>query len=180
MLIDLLYAGIVLLAVWRGWRQGLIVGLFSLLAVFIGLAAALKLSAVVAVKLGSSTRIAPEWLPFISFLLVFIVVLLLVRLAAKALEKTAELALLGWLNKLGGIICFVVLYTCIFSVFLFYAEQMEWISPRSLNESATWAFVQPWAPRGMEALGKLIPWFRDLFEELKQFFASLSGHMAKG
>ncbi len=51
MIIDIAFALLMVLAIFKGLRKGLILGIFSLLAFLIGLAAALKLSAVVAVYL---------------------------------------------------------------------------------------------------------------------------------
>ena len=97
MLIDIIFAVFLLLAVMRGYRQGLIIGLFSLLSIIIGLAAAMKLSTVVAGWLGDSVNMSKEWLPLVSFILVFFVVVLLIRLGAKAIESAVEVVLL-WLT----------------------------------------------------------------------------------
>ncbi|KAK6023170.1 hypothetical protein OSTOST_11104, partial [Ostertagia ostertagi] len=88
-------------AVVERYRRGLIVGIFSFVALIVGLAAAIKLSVVVADYLGKSVNISGAWLPVISFLIVFIIVVILVRLGANAIEKTVEFAMLGWVNKLG-------------------------------------------------------------------------------
>ena len=88
MLLDLIFALIIILAIFKGYQQGLVVGLFSLVAVIIGLAAAMKLSTVVAGYIGRAVKVSDEWLPVISFAVVFLVVVLLIRLGAKAIEKT--------------------------------------------------------------------------------------------
>jgi len=177
MIIDLILAIFFLLALWRGYRKGFIVGLFSFLAILIGLAAAMKLSVVAAEWLGKETSISKEWLPLISFIVVFILVVLLVRLGAKAIEGTVELAMLGWLNKLGGMILYGAIALLVFSVLLFYAEQMEWLKPEAIKSSVTYEYIRPWGPRVINGLGKIIPWFRDMFTELEQFFAGLSGQI---
>ena len=56
MIIDLIFAVVIVLAIFKGYQRGLIVGLFSLVAVIIGLAAAMKLSAVVAKYIGELLR----------------------------------------------------------------------------------------------------------------------------
>ena len=125
MLLDLLFAVIIVLAILRGYQRGLVVGLFSLVAVIIGLAAAMKLSTVVAAYIGSAVKVSDQWLPIISFAVVLLIVILLIRLGARAIEKTVELAMLGWVNKIAGIILFAAIYIVVFSVLLFYAEQMK-------------------------------------------------------
>ena len=77
MLIDLIFAVILVLAILKGYQRGLVIGLFSLVAVIIGLAAAMKLSTVVAGYIGKAVKVSEEWLPIISFAVVFLIVLLL-------------------------------------------------------------------------------------------------------
>ena len=76
MLIDLIFAVILVLAILKGYQRGLVIGLFSLVAVIIGLAAAMKLSTVVAGYIGKAVKVSEEWLPIISFAVVFLIVLL--------------------------------------------------------------------------------------------------------
>ena len=95
MLLDIILLVLLILAVIKGYQRGLIVGVFSLIAIIVGLAAAIKLSTVVAEYIGRAVKISDTWLPVISFALVFIVIVLLIRLGANLLQKTAEIALLG-------------------------------------------------------------------------------------
>lgn len=180
MLLDILFAIVIVLGLLRGTNSGLIIGLFSLVAVIIGLAAALKLSAVVAGKIGKAVKVSEEWLPFLSFFLVFLAVVLLIRLGARALEKTAETFMLGWVNKLGGAVFFMAIYTIVFSVLLFYAEQMQWIPAETIRLSVTYDYVQPWGPKTINGLGSLLPFFKDLFSQLEQFFGGVAEKIAAG
>ena len=99
----------------------------------------------------------------------------MVRLGAGLIEKTAELVLLGWVNKLGGIILYMALYTVMLSVLLFYAEKINVISAATIASSQTYPFIQPWGPKTINAIGSLIPVFKDMFLQLENFFAGISG-----
>src|SRR5687768_6754595 len=103
MIIDLLFLLAMVFAVIKGFQRGFIIGLFSIIGWIIGLAAAMKLSTVVAGYLDDSTNISAKWLPFISFILVFMLVVFLVQLGASLLHKTAESMALAPLNRLGGV-----------------------------------------------------------------------------
>lgn len=174
MILDIIVAVILILAVIKGYRQGLIVALFSFIALIIGIAAALKLSVVVAGYIGKAVNVSDKWLPIISFVIVFLIVVLLVRLGAKFIQKTVELAMLGWVNRLGGILLYTGLYILIFSVLLFYADQMNFIKPETKTGSVTYSYIQPLGPKLMEGLGKIIPIFKGMFEDLEDFFDSVS------
>ena len=174
MLIDIIFIVLLVTAIVKGYSKGLIIAVFSLLALIIGLAAAIKLSLVTANWLKDAIHVAAKWLPVIAFAIVFIMVVLAVRLGARALEKTAELVLLGWLNKLGGIILYIVLYTLIFSVLLFYAEKVNLITPATIASSKTYEFIKPWGPKAMDGIGAIVPVFKDMFHQLEDFFAGIS------
>lgn len=172
-MIDIVFAILIIIACVKGYQKGLIIALFSIVAFIIGLAAALKLSSVVAGWLGNNANVSARWLPFVSFALVFLAVVLLVSWGGKIIEKTFEMALLGWVNRLGGIIFYAALYIIIFSVFLFYAEKIHLIEQATIQTSQTYSFVQPWAPIVIDNFGKVIPLFKDMFTELETFFDTI-------
>ena len=135
MIIDLLYLIVLLLALFKGLKKGLVVALFSFVALFVGLVAAMKLSAVVAAYLKGSVEVSAKWLPFIAFILIFVGVALLAKLVAKIIETAMESMMMGWANKLGGILLFSILYTLIFSVMLFFLEKLHLIGPSTTSVS---------------------------------------------
>ena len=175
MIIDIAFIIVMIVAIFKGLSKGLILGIFSLLAFIIGLAAALKLSVVVAAWLKDSAGSFSKWLPMISFLLVFIGVIFLIGLLARVIKKTMQFAMLGWLDRLGGMILYLAIYTIIFSVFLFFAEKLFLVQPTTIHDSKLYPYVAPWGPKVIDNLGKIIPIFKDMFTELQDFF----GNMAK-
>ncbi len=174
MIIDLIFLVLLVLALFKGLSRGLIVAVFSLLAFVLGLAAALKLSAVAANWLKDEVSVSGKWLPVLSFILVFVIVVVLVRLLANLIETTVEIALLGWVNKIGGVLLYMILYTIIYSVLLFFAVQLHLLEDKSIQSSLTYAYIEPWGPVVINGFGKLIPAFKDLFAELETFFGNLS------
>jgi membrane protein required for colicin V production len=113
-------------------------------------------------------------LPIISFAVVFLAVVLLVRWGAALIQKSVEFAMLGWLNKIGGILLYTGLYILIFSILIFYADQLGFIKPETKNESVTYSYIQPWGPKIMDGIGKIIPVFKDMFQDLEDFFDGVS------
>jgi membrane protein required for colicin V production len=170
MFLDIIVVVLLVFALWKGIRNGLILGIFSFLAFIIGLAAAMKLSAVAADYIGQNVSVSERWLPIIAFAAVFLLVVVLVRLGAKALESVVEGATLGWLNRLGGVLLFALIYLFIFSILLFYADQLQLINPATREASVAFPLLQPLGPRIIEGLGVVVPFFRDMFAELSAFF----------
>lgn len=167
-----------MVAVFKGYSKGFIVGIFSFIALVIGLAAALKLSVVVAHYLSSSPGSSSKWLPVLSFAIVFIIVVLIVNIVARIIRKTVSLAMLGWLDRLGGIILYLIIYTIIFSVILFFAEKTKILSTETILASSVHDYVAPWGPKVIDSLGKIVPIFKDLFLQLQSFFGNLGHKLA--
>lgn len=174
MIIDIIFGILLLLAVVKGWRRGLIVAVFSVIAIIVGIAAAMKLSTAVAGWLKDSTNVSVQWLPFLSFAIVLIGVILLIRLGANLIEASLEVTLLGWVNRLGGILLYIIVYTLAFSVVLFYATQLKLLNEGTIAQSVTYSKIQPLGPMVINTLGRLIPWFKDMFTELEGFFAHIA------
>lgn len=178
MLIDFTCIILLIIAIIKGYQKGFIIAVFSIIAFVIGLAAALKLSAVVAAYLQGSVNVSAKWLPFIAFALVFFLVVILVRLGARLVEKAFQVVLLGWLNRLGGILLYAALYLIILSIFIFYAEKLQFLQSSSLESSQTYDFIKPWGPKVMDNFGSLIPIFKNMFADLGDFFNSLSNKIS--
>lgn len=174
MIIDIIFALLIVLAIVKGYRRGLIIAVFSYFAFIIGLAAAMKLSTAVANHLGHAVKVSDKWLPILSFSLVFLIILLLVKLGARAIQRIAESVMLGWVNRLGGILLYTAIYITVFSILLFYTKQMQVIKPETIQASVTYPFIQPWGPWAINAVASVIPFFKDMFHELEQFFSGMA------
>ena len=174
MLIDIILVVLLIMGIIKGLRRGLIVAIFSMVTFIVGLAAALKLSVVVAERLKDSVNVSAQWLPVISFALVFLLVVILIRLGAKLIEKAVKAVMLGWANKIGGAVLYAGLYILIFSVLLFFAAQLKFINENTLHQSKTYSYIKPLGPLVIDNTGKLIPWFKNMFIELEDFFGRFS------
>jgi len=165
MIIDILFA----LAVFKGLRKGLIMGIFSMLGFFIGLAAAVKFSLFAASKISAYTG-DEKWVPFIAFIFVFIAVVILINITGRLLEKAFQIFMLGWANRLGGVLLYIFIYSIAYSIFLFYAVHIDFIKPETVSSSFVYPYLQPLGIKVIDSLGTVIPWFKNMFAELENFF----------
>ena len=143
MLIDILFLVMMTIAIFKGISNGLIVAVFSIIGWILGIFAAFQFADVAAGYLKGSLDMSPRILYIVSFVIVFLIVMLVVHLGAKLVEKTFELAFLGWANRIGGIFFYVLLYTLIFSVMIFFAERVKLISNETIAASRVYPWVKP-------------------------------------
>jgi membrane protein required for colicin V production len=173
-MIDLFFYVILILAIVRGWTQGLIMGLFTMICGLIGLAAAVKLSAVLATHMKSGMHMTSRWLPVFAFIVVFLIVIVITRWIGTFLEKITKLVLLGWLNKLGGVLLFLVLYISVYSVVLFYGTKTQVISKQAIAGSHFYSMIAPFGPTVIRSVTGFIPFGQDMFTALEAFFDKIA------
>lgn len=173
MIIDAAFFILILLACYKGLRKGFIIALFSLAAFIIGLAAALKLSAVVAARISAHGGTG-KWWPVLSFLFVFLAFVFLVNIVGRLIQKTFEAAMLGWANRIAGVVLYAAIYCVMLSIFLFYATQLQLIKPETAASSIIYPYLQPLGPKIIDGIGTVIPFFKNMFSGLEQFFSGFS------
>lgn len=88
--------------VWRGFKKGFIIELFTFLALFIGLYAGIHFSDGVSSFLQNQFSMTSEYLPTISFTITFLLIGAMVYFAGIAIEKVVKAVQLSLPNRLLG------------------------------------------------------------------------------
>ena len=176
MILDIIAAILLVLAIIKGYRKGVILAAFSYLAIIIGIAAAMKLSVIVASYLESQSMHG-KWLSFLSFALVLLLVIIVIKLVAKMIQKLVEAVMLGWFNRISGIILYALVYFTVYSILLFYTAKIGLTGPQTLSASITYPYFHNLGPWVIDHLGSVIPWFKDMFSQLSDFFADIATKM---
>jgi membrane protein required for colicin V production len=157
MWIDILSGTILIIAILQGYRNGLIKALVSFFSLFIGLILAFQCAGYVADLLKEHTKIASHWLPFIAFLVVLIGVMILLKMITGILQQSAEWLLLGWLNKLLGMVLYALIYGTILSALLYFMILLGVVEKSSLKDSFSFSYLESWWPYFMKKLSLWIP-----------------------
>ena len=112
-------------AAWRGFRAGLIIELFTLMAIVIGLYFAIHFSDYVSGKIEDDFDLDKMYLSPTAFLITFLAIGAGVYFLGKTLEKIIKTTGLSPLNKLAGLMFSVLKMAFILSALLIYLETME-------------------------------------------------------
>ncbi len=172
--------GIILIILFfiRGYMKGFIVAAFSVIAILLGILVALKLSQAFAAWMLANGYVSSPWAQVVSYLVLFIGVVLLVRLVARVIEGAVEGMMLGVINKLMGGILYAFLGAVLWSSLLWIGARAHIISPETIAASKTYGSLSGLAPWFFEQAGKLLPFVKDTFEKLEHFFDSVNGQPA--
>ncbi|MGV6861634.1 MAG: CvpA family protein [Putridiphycobacter sp.] len=98
----------ILIGAWKGFRKGIIIELFTLLALLVGIYSAIHFSDYMTDLITNNFDYKGEHLPIVSFVLTFLLVGAMVFFLGKAVEKIIKTVQLSMFNKLGGIVLGVI------------------------------------------------------------------------
>lgn len=102
--LDIIILVILLPFLVQGIRKGFISQLTALLSIILGIWMAFKFSSLVVEWMKPQLHLSDQVLKVISFIIILIVVVLVLYLVGKLLEKMLKLVMLGWMDKLLGVI----------------------------------------------------------------------------
>lgn len=137
--IDILLLIPIIYAAWKGFKHGLIIEIFTLLALFVGIYVGIHFSDFTAKYLRESLGFESKYLPIIAFTLTFLGVGAIVYFLGKTIEKIIKITQLTPLNKFAGVFFSVVKYLYLLSTVLVilesYDQRIGFFPVKTKNES---------------------------------------------
>ena len=157
--------------VFQGFRKGLLQEVVSVFALFLGFILGLKLLTTALPLVQKFVGNALGLLPFLSFLVVFVLVILGVRLLGLLFKKIVDFTPLGMLDNILGAILGGLKW-CFAISLLLYVSSLAGIavSQETARESVIYPFVLKSTPLALEVLSFVMPFLKVLLTTLKGLF----------
>lgn len=115
---DFIIAIFLLWSAYRGITKGFLIMAASLAALVLGVWGAIRFSHLTAALLISYLSMQTQYLALISFALTFIIIVILVHLLSRALDKLVKAVALGFVNRLAGLLFGMLKTAFLISIFL--------------------------------------------------------------
>ena len=149
-IIDIVLGALLLFGLIRGAMKGLFVEIASLCALILGVWGAIHFSYFAADLLDSKVDWDEKTINIVAFAITFVVIVIAISLAGKALTKLADFAALGILNKLLGGVFGALKIGLILSVLLIVFNKLNntlpFMEQDDLEESILYEPVKSLAP----------------------------------
>jgi len=166
--LDIILAIPILWFAYKGFSKGLIIELATLLALLLGIYVAIKFSDLTESYLINNLDFHGKYTHIIAFSLTFIGVVLLVNLVGRLVSKIADMVMLGWLNKLAGVVFGVLKAAFILSILIYIVNRLDvkehLITPELKQESKLYKPIEglslkvfPYLEEGGTAIRDAIP-----------------------
>jgi membrane protein required for colicin V production len=144
--LDIILAIPLLWALYKGFSKGLIIEVASLIAIVLGVYGSIHFSYFIT----NALHLTSSYSPLISFAVTFLLIVVVVYLLAKMLEKSINLLALGFFNKLAGAFFALLKMAFIVSVLLMFFNKIDSktyiISEETKKHSLLYQPVSAFAP----------------------------------
>ena len=124
---------------YKGFKKGFIIEIASFIALGLGVWGGIKFSAISAKYLSEAFDISEKIMPLISFAVTFILIVIVVFMLAKMLQKIISMIALGFINKAAGSLFGMLKFGLIMSVIINFTNiinnQINFIDPEMKSSS---------------------------------------------
>lgn len=124
-IVDIIIGGLILYGTVKGFKKGLLSEVASLLALFLGILGAARLNTPVSKLIRQHVDWSESAVAVVSFIAIFISIVIIVSLAGKALTKLAKAIALGLLNRILGAMFGGIKVVLLLSVLLLVFEKVN-------------------------------------------------------
>jgi membrane protein required for colicin V production len=167
MLTDILLLILLALAVYKGWTKGFIMAIFVFISYFVALALAFHFSGTVEGYIRSNSSSDSKWYSFLAFILVMIAGIIAVRLVGKLIEKSAELMLLGLVNRFLGMLVMATIYITFFAVILVYCSRFGLMGDGQVTDSKSLSYLMKYGHWLVSHFSEWMPALKNLFNDAR-------------
>lgn len=162
--LDICLALFILLGAYHGYKAGFLLELFSLLAVILGVLCGFKLMGSAMVLLADKIDVNEKVLPYIAFIIVFLMVVGVVNLLGKLISASVNRSFLGAVDNAAGGLLGLLRTTFMFSVVLWIVDALRLsFLPNWTEGSWLYPIVANFAPTITVWVSELLPVFKDVF-----------------
>ncbi len=165
MIIDVVFAIVLLYGFYLGFSQGIINTLFAVLSIFIGLLAAFKLAPAASNFLETLFKSSNPLMFLGGFLITFIVTMFLIRTMARGLEGIFRAARINFINQLvGGVVLSGVLILML-SMLVWFGDQAHLVDNDTKVQSMTYPYLEQYPTQVKGIAAVLRPTFEEFWDQ---------------
>ncbi|MDR0420818.1 MAG: CvpA family protein [Prevotellaceae bacterium] len=164
---DIIFVLIIIWAAVRGFSTGFIIQISSLLAMLIGAFAAYKTSFWLANKFSSFIAADPIIINTLAFIITFVIVWGLVVILGKFLHLVVKVAMMGFINRILGILFSVIKIVFALSIILLLAgnlnKSFHFLPEKHINKSLLYSPIEKFA-------SAIFPYLKTGFKKAQEQF----------
>ncbi len=156
-----------------GFRKGLLLEIVGILAFVLGIIGGFKLMELGMSYLDEYFEDFDHLLPFISFLVIFLGILLLVNLLGKAVKKMLDMTLLGGVDKFAGAIVGIAKWAIGLSIILWLTHHFGIELPGQDEDLVLYPYLTDLGPNLIQSLSVVLPFAEEMIDSIKELVSPI-------
>lgn len=164
MVIDVIFFAVFIYTFYLGFSRGIIQTVFMGISIVIGFVAAIKFSPFMGKFLDQALTSQGPMIPFLSFILTFLAIMLLIRMIASVIENVLDAADLEMLNKFAGGILFSGLGILVYSGILIFFNKANLFTEDAVSSSAFYPYLEAFPSKVSELVSRFLPVVGDMWD----------------
>lgn len=158
---DICIVIVIIYCIIKGYKTGLVKQLSTLAGLIVGAVLSGKLSVLILPYIQHIKQIPDYMTAPLSYALTFLIIISSFYLLGTMMEEILKTVKMGTLNKLAGVVLCLTKWLFVISIVINLIvqadEHHQLLAPKIRNRSATYKYIQPFAP-------KLVPFLKFNFE----------------
>lgn len=170
-LLDIILIVLLIIGGYRGYKKGLLLEIIAIIALILAIIGGFKLMQWGMQILTEQFHLTGKLIPVLSFILIFVAIILLVNIIGHMLRKVVHLTLLGGLDSIAGSIIGILKWAFGLSILLWFFSAIGFAIPSHISENT---FVYPqifnFAPKIVGYLSSLFPFIGEIMSNIGAYF----------
>jgi membrane protein required for colicin V production len=163
------------LAAYSGYKKGFIMEIIALVAFILAIIGGFKLLHVGMEYVSKVYDGFGTLLPFVSFLVLFVLIIVVVNIAGNAIKKIIDWTPLGVIDNLAGAIIGVLKWALLLSILIWVMTSLDINLPIFVSEdSRILPYVTGFGAMVSDFISSIFPSFKDFVETIEELFQSFS------
>lgn len=163
MSIDIIFAAVFVFGFWQGYMRGIIGTVFNFMAYVFGAVISFKMAPVTANVLERLFNTDNPALYIAGLVTNLVVIMIIMRQAAKGMEGIFEAVYLGMFNKIAGGFLTAATLVLAYSVVLWFLAKVQFLGSDTMATSRTYPYLEPLPGKAKNVAVRFKPLLQDFW-----------------
>lgn len=154
-----------------GFRKGLLIEIIGIIAFVLAIIAGFKLMEVGITILSEYIDGYTELMPFISFIVIFLAIILLINMLGKLLKKMIDMTILGGFDRAAGAVVGLLKWAIGVSILLWLCLNFGVELPGQSDDLVLYPFMVELGPNLISRLDTVLPFAQDMLDSIKEMIS---------
>lgn len=158
---------------YLGFKKGLLLEIIAILAFILAIIGGFKLMEEGVTFLSEYLDSYGQLLPFLSFIVIFLLIILFINMLGKILKKVIDMTLLGGLDRFAGAVLGILKWGFGISILLWLLFHFGIQLPGQDQEHVLYPFLVEVGPNLIDRLSSWLPFAKELISNIKDLISGV-------